>query len=85
MLVEIARGLSLKTVAEGVEDAEVAAWLRDQKLDMLQGYYFGKPSFERPWKDDKGAGTTGSEVKIQVPRTNANANAPSSIRVVSSF
>ena len=43
MLIEIARGLGLKTVAEGVETAEIAAWLKSEKVDMMQGYYFGKP------------------------------------------
>jgi len=83
MLVEIARGLGLKTVAEGVEDAESGAWLRDQKLDMLQGYYFGKPSFERPWRDGKTTDSAGQ--KFQLPRANPNASGPSAIRVVSSF
>jgi len=49
MLAGIARGLGIKTVAEGVETAEIAEWLRAEKIDMMQGYYFGKPSLERPW------------------------------------
>ncbi|MDP9127895.1 MAG: GGDEF and EAL domain-containing protein, partial [Pseudomonadota bacterium] len=49
MLIELARGLGLKTVAEGVETEEVAAWLRRERVDMMQGYFFGKPSFEKPW------------------------------------
>jgi diguanylate cyclase (GGDEF)-like protein len=49
MLIELARGLGLKTVAEGVETAEVAEWLRREKVDMMQGYYFGRPSLERSW------------------------------------
>ena len=85
MLVEIARGLGLKTVAEGVEDAEVAAWLKGEKLDMLQGYYFGKPTLERTWHDGNGSETAGGEVKLHIPRANSNASGPSAIRVVSSF
>jgi diguanylate cyclase (GGDEF)-like protein len=49
MLISIARGLGLKTVAEGIESADVAAWLRDERVDMMQGYYFGYPSLEKPW------------------------------------
>ena len=49
MLLEIARGLGLKTVAEGVETAAVANWLRSEKVDMMQGYFFGEPALERPW------------------------------------
>lgn len=55
MLIELARGLGLKTVAEGVETEDVADWLRREKVDMMQGYYFGKPSLEKPWLSLKGA------------------------------
>jgi len=50
MLIELARGLGLKTIAEGVEDETTATWLRDEaKVDMMQGYYFGRPALEKPW------------------------------------
>ena len=49
MLIELARGLGLKTVAEGVETADIADWFRREKVDMMQGYFFGKPSLDRPW------------------------------------
>ncbi len=55
MLISIARGLGLKTVAEGVETEDVARWLREEKVDMMQGYYFGRPSLDRPWLELKGA------------------------------
>jgi diguanylate cyclase (GGDEF)-like protein len=84
MLVEIARGLGLKTVAEGVEDAETAAWLKGEKFDMLQGYYFGKPALERPWLGGKGAEGTGPMVKLQA-RTAPSTTSPTAIQVVSSF
>ena len=48
MLIELARGLGIETVAEGVETEEVAAWLRGARVDYMQGYYFGKPALERP-------------------------------------
>lgn len=55
MLIIIARGLNLKTVAEGVESEPVAQWLRREKVDMMQGYYFGRPSLSRPWLELKDA------------------------------
>jgi diguanylate cyclase (GGDEF)-like protein len=48
-LIGLAHGLKLQVVAEGVETAEVADWLHRARVDMLQGYYFGRPSLERPW------------------------------------
>jgi EAL domain-containing protein (putative c-di-GMP-specific phosphodiesterase class I) len=48
VLIDLARGLGIQTVAEGVETLEVATWLRNAHIDYLQGYYFGKPSLERP-------------------------------------
>lgn len=55
MLISIARGLGLRTVAEGVETEDVARWLREEKVDMMQGYYFGRPSLDRPWLELQGA------------------------------
>jgi len=48
VLIELARGLGIQTVAEGVETVEVANWLRDARVDYMQGYYFGKPALGRP-------------------------------------
>lgn len=41
--VSLAKQLGLRTVAEGVESGEVAAYLKDVGVDIAQGYYFGKP------------------------------------------
>ena len=49
MLIRLAQGLGIKTVAEGVETEDVAAWMRGEQVDMMQGYFFGKPSLERSW------------------------------------
>ncbi len=48
-LVGLAKGLNLLTVAECVETAEEAAMLRREGVNFLQGYYFGRPTLERPW------------------------------------
>ena len=45
---DLAHGLGIQTVAEGVETEDVALWLRNAKVDYMQGYFFGKPSLERP-------------------------------------
>jgi EAL domain-containing protein (putative c-di-GMP-specific phosphodiesterase class I) len=40
---QMARGLGLRTVAEGVEDADIAARLRSVGIDVLQGFHLAKP------------------------------------------
>lgn len=49
MLIAMGRGLGMKSVAEGIEDEETAAWLRQENVDLMQGFYFGRPSFDTPW------------------------------------
>lgn len=50
-IVAVAHHLKLKVIAEGVETAEQLEYLRRQKCDQLQGYYFSPPvpavDFER--------------------------------------
>jgi diguanylate cyclase (GGDEF)-like protein len=41
--IKLARGLNLRLVAEGVEDAPVAHALATLGVDLLQGYYFARP------------------------------------------
>jgi diguanylate cyclase (GGDEF)-like protein/PAS domain S-box-containing protein len=45
-LLSMATGLGLEVVAEGVETAEQAAWLRDQNCPLVQGYHFARPAAE---------------------------------------
>ena len=75
MLIQMARGLKLKTVAEGVETEDVANWLRREKVDMMQGYFFGRPSLERPWLALRGADApeTRAQAVLASPATNSNA------------
>jgi EAL domain-containing protein (putative c-di-GMP-specific phosphodiesterase class I) len=42
-VIELAHDLGITVVAEGVEDAETAAWLREHNCDFGQGYHFGRP------------------------------------------
>ena len=42
-VIQLARSLGLKTVAEGVETVEQLQFLSDQGCDMQQGYWYSKP------------------------------------------
>jgi diguanylate cyclase (GGDEF)-like protein/PAS domain S-box-containing protein len=42
-IINMARTLKLKVIAEGVETAEQLSFLKHQKCDEMQGYYFSKP------------------------------------------
>ena len=48
-LIQLAKGIGLKTVAEWVENEEEAEMLRREGIDFLQGWHFGKPDIEPPW------------------------------------
>ncbi|HBZ52982.1 MAG TPA: hypothetical protein DEO82_04325 [Eubacterium sp.] len=41
--IRLAKGLNMKTVAEGVEVKEQVDFLAELGCDMIQGYYFAKP------------------------------------------
>jgi EAL domain-containing protein (putative c-di-GMP-specific phosphodiesterase class I) len=43
-IISLAQALGADTVAEGVEDAETAARLRELGVTHLQGYHFGRPA-----------------------------------------
>lgn len=45
-IIQMARGLRLKVVAEGVEQAEQFTMLANAQCDMIQGYYISKPVSE---------------------------------------
>jgi diguanylate cyclase (GGDEF)-like protein len=48
-LIDLARRLDIKTVAEWVQDEEAATMLRDWGCDYIQGRLIGLASAERPW------------------------------------
>ncbi len=50
-LLDFTNGFGLKSVAEFVENGEIAKLLIELGVDMLQGYYFGRPVLEMPWDD----------------------------------
>jgi EAL domain-containing protein (putative c-di-GMP-specific phosphodiesterase class I) len=41
--INLAHNLGLQVVAEGVENAEIMAKLKDDESDITQGYYLNKP------------------------------------------
>jgi diguanylate cyclase len=42
-VIELAHSLSVTTVAEGVETADIASWLRDCGCEVAQGIYYSPP------------------------------------------
>jgi EAL domain-containing protein (putative c-di-GMP-specific phosphodiesterase class I) len=48
-LIDLARRLEIKTVAEWVQDEESALMLRDWGCDYIQGRLIGLASSQRPW------------------------------------
>jgi EAL domain-containing protein (putative c-di-GMP-specific phosphodiesterase class I) len=68
-LLGLANGFGLHTVAEGVETAEAAAILHREGIGYLQGYYYGRPSLDRPWLEPalSPAPTSASEIFAAEP------------------
>jgi diguanylate cyclase (GGDEF)-like protein len=54
-LIDLARRLQIKTVAEWVQDDESAVMLREWGCDYIQGRLIGLASSERPWQTPTGA------------------------------
>ena len=42
-MIDIIHALGMKTVTEGVEDANQNAYLREHGCDAIQGYFYSKP------------------------------------------
>jgi diguanylate cyclase (GGDEF)-like protein len=59
-LIDLARRLGLKTVAEWVQDEQAALTLTDWGCDYLQGALVGLASTERPWRTDEKTHVTAS-------------------------
>ena len=39
--------LGIDIIAEGVESREEYSWLKEQGIRLYQGYFFGRPTFEK--------------------------------------
>lgn len=53
-MVGIAQQFDMFTVAESVESFADVKWLQQIGVDCLQGYYFGAPTLQPPWKQKPG-------------------------------
>ena len=53
-VIDLAKKLNMKIVAEGIESREQVDFLKEQDCDLIQGYYFAKPmpldEFEKNYK-----------------------------------
>jgi diguanylate cyclase (GGDEF)-like protein len=63
-LMGLADSFGLSTVAECVETAADAAHLAERGVRYLQGYYFGKPTIERPWLNENEAAAVEASAKV---------------------
>jgi len=57
-MINLAHGLNLTVIAEGVEEKAQLDWLKEHGCDEIQGYYFSRPlpvsEFETFMKEQKG-------------------------------
>ena len=56
-MIQIARSLKLRTIAEGVEEADLANRLRAMGCDEVQGYLYARPlsvADFKAWLDGQG-------------------------------
>ena len=58
-LIDLARRLDIRTVAEWVQDEQSAVMLRDWGCDYIQGRLIGLASAERPWSGSETVPATG--------------------------
>ncbi len=42
-IIDMAREMGMKTLAEGVETEEQVSFLKESRCDMIQGFYYGRP------------------------------------------
>ncbi|MFP5410125.1 MAG: putative bifunctional diguanylate cyclase/phosphodiesterase [Gammaproteobacteria bacterium] len=71
-IIQIARTLGLLSVAEGVEDAATAQLLRELGVDVLQGYFFGRPMSRADFTDWLDAGQPAASVVVPGARRALN-------------
>ncbi len=54
-VINLAKKLNMKIVAEGIENREQVDFLTEQECDLIQGYYYAKPmpleEFEKNYKN----------------------------------
>ncbi len=50
-VIQLAKNLNIKTIAEGVETLETMKALKQMECDIVQGYYYAKPMLKEELKD----------------------------------
>jgi diguanylate cyclase (GGDEF)-like protein len=67
-MVQVAKGLGMKTVAEFVEDAETVEFLRAYGVDFAQGYHVGRPApIEEVWPAALAPAPASAPLKVASP------------------
>ena len=55
-VIELAKKLNMKIVAEGIENREQVDFLTEQECDLIQGYFYAKPmpiaEFEEKYSEE---------------------------------
>ena len=49
-IIQMAQNLSLKTIAEGIEEERTAKLLKEMGCDQAQGYFWSKPAVEEEFR-----------------------------------
>ncbi len=70
-LLALAQTLNLTTVAECVETREDSEFLKSEGVDLLQGYFFGKPDVQPAWRNNH---RTPKAIGLKGAKINANAD-----------
>ena len=73
-LLELARGLGVTAIAEGVEQVAEWRWLRDHGAELVQGHLFGRPA-SAPVRRDADACVVSFAVVPPPPRSHAAPSA----------
>ena len=76
-LIDLARRLQIKTVAEWVQDEEAAVMLREWGCDYIQGRLIGLASPERPWARRVSGAACGGIVRWQKQEESSCPGVPS--------
>ncbi|MFZ4698885.1 MAG: EAL domain-containing protein, partial [Candidatus Methylumidiphilus sp.] len=79
-IIQIAKSLSLKTIAEGVESQGIADKLQAWRCDEAQGYYFARPMPAKEFADYLSDHTDGKVVSKIYRHVQADGQYPNPIR-----
>ena len=66
-IITLGRSMSLQITAEGIETAEQAAFIKELGLDLVQGFYFGRPT---PMEGLPSMFLAWSKRELRTPETN---------------